>query len=68
MDFLNDCLRLIEIIGNSLANLVDFFVNFPNLIKSIISVLLNPLLGIVEVFISLIIIIIIAKVVKTFVG
>jgi len=48
--------------------LVDFFVNFPNLIKSIISVLLNPLLGIVEVFISLIIIIIIAKVVKTFVG
>jgi len=68
MDFLNDCLRLIEIIGNSLANLVDFFVNFPNLIKSIISVLPNPLLGIVEVFISLIIIIIIAKVVKTFVG
>jgi len=68
MDFLNDCLRLIVIIGNSLANLVDFFVNFPNLIKSIISVLPNPLLGIVEVFISLIIIIIIAKVVKTFVG
>ena len=68
MDFLNDCVELIEIIGNSLANFVDFLINLPKLIENIITVIPNPLYGIITTFISFIIIIILAKVVKSFVS
>ena len=68
MDFLSNCLKIIEIIGNTLSNFVDFIINLPSLINNIITAMPNPLFGIATVFISFILIIIFAKVVRLFVG
>lgn len=68
MNFVDNLLEIIEIIGNTLANFVDFIINLPTLFTDLITVLPNPLYGVATVFISFIIIIILAKVVKTFVG
>lgn len=68
MSFLDNCVKIIEIIGNSLSNFVDFIINLPKLVNNIISVMPNPLFGIATIFISFIIIIVLARVVRLFVG
>ena len=66
MDFLNNCVDLIEMIGNGLANFVDFIIKIPTLLNNLLKLLPRPFYDILGVFIGFVIVIILAKTVKMF--
>lgn len=68
MDFADLIVDFTDTLGNGVKSFVDFIINLPTLIYSVLDLIPDPLYAIINAFIGFLIFIIFIKVVRLIVG